>query len=397
MVRSPHAHARIRAIDTRAAEAAPGVLAVLTGRDMLKDGLQAIPHSVAPGVADVALENRAARRPSSAHVPDDGEEVGHCRRGAGDGRGDEPRRRKGRCRRLGRFDWGPAALGRPVLLRSPLRRGAARAGDATSNISIRSRGRDEAASVPTFASAAHVVKFRTWIARASSACRSEQRAATGVQPRRTSVTRSMPASAAQVQAEQQLARNFLGIAGTETVSSCTRSAVISAGGSVQCELALVTSAAPSRSDAPSNGPAARAEQPCAITRRTTSRSRPSSRSTATSNFLSDAPAQTSPMSAPYRSPMGRWPKVSKIMSSVYHVRAVHLHARATIASASPTSPIAASGGRSHVRHRAADRSRGAAIRLRPAGTTAAAFWSRIGDLLSATRSAWSMTAAPVAG
>jgi carbon-monoxide dehydrogenase large subunit len=33
-VRSPHAHARIRAIDTRAAQARPGVVAVVTGRDL---------------------------------------------------------------------------------------------------------------------------------------------------------------------------------------------------------------------------------------------------------------------------------------------------------------------------------------------------------------------------
>src|SRR5436190_21852740 len=33
VLRSPHAHARIRSIDTKAAEAAPGVLAVLTGAD----------------------------------------------------------------------------------------------------------------------------------------------------------------------------------------------------------------------------------------------------------------------------------------------------------------------------------------------------------------------------
>jgi carbon-monoxide dehydrogenase large subunit len=46
MVRSPHAHARIRAIDIAPAIAAPGVLAVLTGRDLLADGLQPIPHKV---------------------------------------------------------------------------------------------------------------------------------------------------------------------------------------------------------------------------------------------------------------------------------------------------------------------------------------------------------------
>ena len=33
VLRSPHAHARIRSIDTAKAKAAPGVLAVLTGAD----------------------------------------------------------------------------------------------------------------------------------------------------------------------------------------------------------------------------------------------------------------------------------------------------------------------------------------------------------------------------
>ena len=39
VLRSPHAHARIRDIDTAAATAAPGVLAVYTGRDYASDGL----------------------------------------------------------------------------------------------------------------------------------------------------------------------------------------------------------------------------------------------------------------------------------------------------------------------------------------------------------------------
>ena len=43
MLRSPHAHARIRALDTAAAAAAPEVLAVLTGEDVARDGLGPIP------------------------------------------------------------------------------------------------------------------------------------------------------------------------------------------------------------------------------------------------------------------------------------------------------------------------------------------------------------------
>ncbi|MCU0887341.1 MAG: xanthine dehydrogenase family protein molybdopterin-binding subunit [Rubritepida sp.] len=51
ILRSPHAHARILAIDTDAARAAPGVLAVLTGHDARADGLGRCPVMVeVPGV-----------------------------------------------------------------------------------------------------------------------------------------------------------------------------------------------------------------------------------------------------------------------------------------------------------------------------------------------------------
>ena len=48
MVRAPHAHARIDAIDTGVAIAMPGVLAVLTGADCEADGLRPIPHNPIP-------------------------------------------------------------------------------------------------------------------------------------------------------------------------------------------------------------------------------------------------------------------------------------------------------------------------------------------------------------
>jgi carbon-monoxide dehydrogenase large subunit len=44
MVRSPHPHARIKSIKTESAMASPGVIAVLTGRDFIADGLKPIPH-----------------------------------------------------------------------------------------------------------------------------------------------------------------------------------------------------------------------------------------------------------------------------------------------------------------------------------------------------------------
>ena len=52
-VRSPHAHARIRNIDTKAAAAMPGVIAILTGKDVAADGLGSIPCLIpVPGLKE---------------------------------------------------------------------------------------------------------------------------------------------------------------------------------------------------------------------------------------------------------------------------------------------------------------------------------------------------------
>lgn len=60
ILRSPHAHARIRSIDTAAARAMPGVLAALTGADVAADGLKDVPHTPIPmkPPADILLANR---------------------------------------------------------------------------------------------------------------------------------------------------------------------------------------------------------------------------------------------------------------------------------------------------------------------------------------------------
>src|SRR5712691_11407834 len=58
MLRSPHAHARIGAIDSAAAAAMPGVLAVLTGADLARDGIGTIPCM--SGVANMAAVPRPA-------------------------------------------------------------------------------------------------------------------------------------------------------------------------------------------------------------------------------------------------------------------------------------------------------------------------------------------------
>ena len=50
-LRSPHAHARLRGLSLEAAQAAPGVLAVLTGADVAADGLAGVPWEVRPPVS----------------------------------------------------------------------------------------------------------------------------------------------------------------------------------------------------------------------------------------------------------------------------------------------------------------------------------------------------------
>jgi carbon-monoxide dehydrogenase large subunit len=59
ILRSPHAHAVIRGIDVDPALSAPGVLAVLTGRDFVAEGLKPLPNT--PNPRDVPLTNRNGR------------------------------------------------------------------------------------------------------------------------------------------------------------------------------------------------------------------------------------------------------------------------------------------------------------------------------------------------
>src|SRR5260370_3794971 len=46
ILRSPHAHARIKGIDTKAAAAATGVVAVYTGKDLAADNIGGLPRGV---------------------------------------------------------------------------------------------------------------------------------------------------------------------------------------------------------------------------------------------------------------------------------------------------------------------------------------------------------------
>ncbi|NKC31461.1 xanthine dehydrogenase family protein molybdopterin-binding subunit [Falsiroseomonas selenitidurans] len=70
--RSPHAHARILTLDTAAALATPGVVAVLAGADLLADGIGGIPWEVRPpgAPADWPLGDARAAAPQPAMPAD---------------------------------------------------------------------------------------------------------------------------------------------------------------------------------------------------------------------------------------------------------------------------------------------------------------------------------------
>jgi aerobic carbon-monoxide dehydrogenase large subunit len=177
MVRSPHAHARIRAIDTSRAEALPGVLAVLTGADAVKDGLKPIPHRPIMGPPDIALGKRDASDKflSPHHVlPSDkarfaGEAVAVVV-------ADSLAIAKDAAERvLVAFEPLPAVAD---TLKAAAPDAPRLWDEASSNVCIDAHVGDAAATQAAFAQAAHVVRFQSWIQRVTGVPM-EPRAAVG--------------------------------------------------------------------------------------------------------------------------------------------------------------------------------------------------------------------------
>ncbi len=165
MLRSPHAHAEIGEIDTAAACAAPGVLAVLTGRDMMADGLRPIPHAVWSGhPAEIPLPNTdgsPATGPAhfcmaigvARHV---GDIVAMVIAVSAAAARDAAELIKIEYRPLPSMTHAPIA----AIIGAPLAWA-----EGTSNICIDSLLGDAAATDTAFAAAAHVVRFETWVQR----------------------------------------------------------------------------------------------------------------------------------------------------------------------------------------------------------------------------------------
>jgi carbon-monoxide dehydrogenase large subunit len=165
MVRSPHAHARIRGIDTTAAKALPGVLAVLTGRDLVADGLKPIPHKVwSQHPAEVMLAPRGDFKTFTApHYPLPPDKVRFVGEAVAMVVAKSVGAAKDGAERVAiDYEMLPAVTdtreaadpGAPLLFE-----------EAGSNVVVDGELGDAAATEAAFARATHVVKFDTWVQR----------------------------------------------------------------------------------------------------------------------------------------------------------------------------------------------------------------------------------------
>src|SRR5215813_13789907 len=203
MVRSPHAHARIRGIDVGAAIAVPGAIAVLTGADAIKDSLEPIPHRPILGPPDIALGKRdASDKFLSPHrvLPTDkarfaGEAVAMVVADSCGAAKDAAERV------VVDFEPLPAVTEtiKAIAPDAPLVWDEAR-----SNVCVDAEVGDAAATARAFERATHTVKLQTWVQRVTGVPL-EPRAAVGSHDRATGRTTLYAGSGGVVRQKHELA------------------------------------------------------------------------------------------------------------------------------------------------------------------------------------------------
>ena len=178
-VRSPHAHAAIRAIDATAARAAPGVLAVLSGREAAADGLRPIPHRPVPtNPHEVPLRSRDGSEFFVApHPPLPGDRARCVGEAVAMVIADTPAAARDGVEAV-RVDWEPLSL--VTAASDAALPGAPSVWDEhPSNVCVESEVGDAAAVEAAFTRAAHVVRLETQVNRVTGVPL-EPRAALGV-------------------------------------------------------------------------------------------------------------------------------------------------------------------------------------------------------------------------
>jgi len=164
MVRSPHAHARLRAIAAENAKSMPGVVAVLSGADAIADGLAPIPHKPwSPHPAEATLRNKRGAPPFEApHFPLPADEARFVGEAVAMVVAATVHAAKDAAERVAiDYDVLPAV----VETAAAARQDAPHVHDSASNVCFDSELGDAAPTDAAFARAAHVTHFTTWVQR----------------------------------------------------------------------------------------------------------------------------------------------------------------------------------------------------------------------------------------
>jgi len=340
MVRSPHAHARIRSIDKTVAEKAPGVLAVLTGRDLFDDGLQAIPHSVGTRhPADVTLANKDGSPPFiPPHFPMVTTEAHHCGEIVAIVVAESLAAAKDGAELVAvDYEALPAVAHSlaAVAPKAPLART-----DGRANISVDAELGDKPATDAAFATAAHVVKFTTWIPRIVGVPM-EPRAAIGAYEPETGRYTLYAGMGGAVRPKQDLAKT-IGVSEDKVrVVMQDVGGNFGTRGGFNPEFALVAGAA-RRVGRPVKWTCERCEAFVCDYQARDLAVEAELALDRDGNFLAMRGFNTSNVGA-YPISYGPLAKGVEIMSSIYHVPAVHFRARAAITNTLPTRPYRSSG------------------------------------------------------
>jgi hypothetical protein len=162
-VRSPHAHASIGRIDTAAARATPGVIAVLTGVDAVADGVKPLTHSPVPENPYEEIIRKEDVRFIAPHPVMPADRVRFVGEIVAMVIADTPAAARDGTKQV-MIEWSalPAvtmsvaavADNAPVLY-----------DDVTSNVCVDVKAGDAAETDHAFAGAAHVVRLQTWVHR----------------------------------------------------------------------------------------------------------------------------------------------------------------------------------------------------------------------------------------
>src|SRR3954469_9574567 len=163
MVRAPHAHALICSIDTAAARALPGVLAVLTADDVRADGLNPLPNIANNHPADISIRNKDGSpvvRPEQQAIA--GPEICHVGEIVACVVATTLAAARDAAELVAvEYDSLPAVAHSLVAVRPD----APRARQDSPNIILDGEVGDPVATEAAFAAAAHVVRFETWVQR----------------------------------------------------------------------------------------------------------------------------------------------------------------------------------------------------------------------------------------